>query len=203
MQYKTSLGNIHLWFPKSVYVADNLLLDDLLNLENSCKDIIENSGTIKNNMLSVNSTHKTNSDLYNRNEFKILKEEILKHSKNYLLEMGYNNEYLENLKFTNMWCNISKENDFIFPHVHSNSLLSGVFYIKSENANKIRFFKDPANMLAKPQEYNIFNYEYCDYECFPGRLLLFLSDLLHGNEKQEAEEKIAISFNLSCVNYGY
>ena len=203
MQYKTPLGNIHLWFPRSVYVADKLLLDELSTLENSCKNIIEGVGTLKNNMLSVNSTHKTNSNLYNHSEFKILKDEILKHSKNYLLEIGYSAEYLENLKFTNMWCNVSKEHDFIFPHVHSNSLLSGVFYIKSSVPNKIKFFKDPSNMLAKPQEYNIFNYEYCDYDCLPGRLLLFLSDFLHGNERQESNEKIAVSFNLSCIEYGH
>ena len=203
MQYKTTLGNMHLWFPKSVYVADNLLIDKLSDLEQSCRNIVNSIGTLKNNMLSVNSTHKTKSDLYNYSEFQDLKDQILKHAKDYLLEIGYNVEYLENLKFTNMWCNISKENDFIFPHVHSNSLLSGVFYVKSNTSNKIRFFKDPSSMLAKPQQYNIFNYEYCDYECVPGRVLLFLSDFLHGNERQEASEKIAISFNLSCVDYGY
>jgi uncharacterized protein (TIGR02466 family) len=198
MEFETRLGKINVWFPRSVYVADNVLVDELEDLKDVCKNTLSSLGFLKNNMLSVDSTHKTKNDLYNDQRFKNLKDKILEHSALYLSELGYNEECVKKLQFTDMWCNISKKDDFIFPHVHSNSLLSGVFYIKSSQPNKIRFFKDPTNMLLKPTEYNIFNYEYCDYDCVPGRLLLFLSDFLHGNERQESEEKIAVSFNLTC-----
>ena len=198
MEFETSLGKINAWFPRSIYVSDNVLVNELDRLEDICKNILSDNGFLKNNMLSVDSTHKTKNDLYTDQRFKNLKDKILEHSTLYLSELGYDEECIKKLQFTGMWCNISKIDDFIFPHVHSNSLLSGVFYIKSSPPNKIRFFKDLTSMLLKPKEYNIFNYEYCDYDCVPGRLLLFLSDFLHGNERQESDEKIAVSFNLSC-----
>ena len=202
--YKTSLGQINLWFPKSIYIADNVLTSELSILENTCRKIIEKYGVKRDNILSVDSTHKTYDKFFEHLEFNNLSQKILEHSKVFLLEIGYDFEYLKNLKIKNMWCNISKKNEFLSPHVHNNSLLSGVFYVKSISVDKIRFFKDTSDMLtlqhmlAKPHNYNLFNFEYCDYDTISNRLLLFLSNFLHGNEKQKSQEKIAISFNLSC-----
>lgn len=187
---------IDTWFPRSVFVADNCCLENLVDFELTTKKVIQDNGSHQNGMLSVNSSHKTFDQLQNLDEFKPLVDEINKLASQYLTELGYTQEFQKNIYIANMWCNISYAGDFIFPHVHGNSVISGAFYVKSTENNKIRFFNNLQNMMPKAQEYNILNYEYCDYDCTPGRILLFSSDFLHGTEKQLDGEKIVLSFNL-------
>ena len=103
---------------------------------------------------------------------------------------------LDNLHFDNCWANISYPGDYIFPHNHNGSLLSGVYYVKSSINERIKFFNKPT-MLPDPEVWNNYNHQYCEYSCIPGSMLLFTSDTMHGTEKQKCEEKIALSFNLS------
>jgi uncharacterized protein (TIGR02466 family) len=192
-------GTIHTWFPRSLYVADDCCLAQLTTFETVVKNIITEQGSVKTGMLGVNSSHKTFDQLQTLIEFKDLVDTITVHSNQYLSELGYNQEFRDNVHIANMWCNISHEGDFIFPHVHSNSILSGAFYIKKFDNSKIKFFNNLQNMLPRPQNFNSLNYEYCDYDCNPGRLLLFPSDLVHGTERQTHGEKIVISFNLEFI----
>lgn len=189
-------GVIHKWFPKVVYTNDCVLMGNLLAYENTIRSIISSNGAVRNSMLAVDSTHKTNDQLHLMSEFETLVHQILLNSTVFLIELGYVGA-LENLKISNMWANISHEHDFIFPHVHSNSLLSGAFYVKKYPDSKISFFNDIASIMPDPQVRNELNYAYCEYDCNPGRLLLWKSDFLHGTKKQHTGEKIVISFNIT------
>lgn len=187
---------IHTWFPKSLYVVDDLLVDKLSEYENKIKEIFSNSGAVSNGMLAVTSSHKTNDQLHLDPVFQLLVDAIYEHAYKFLSSLGYSNEFIDTLDIINMWSNISYSGDFIFPHVHSDSMLSGAFYIKKYEGSKIKFFNDVTSMMPKPSIFNELNYEYCDYDCDPGRLILFKSDFLHGTEKQPSGEKIVISFNI-------
>lgn len=187
---------IHKWFPKSLYVVDDILIPYLPVYESKIKEIFDSAGTNINGMLSVNSSHKTNDKLHLDPVFSNLTDAICEHSYNFLTSLGYSNEFIDTLDITNMWANISHNNDFIFPHVHSDSIISGAFYIKNYTGGKIKFFNDVTSMMPKPSAFNELNYEYCDYDCNPGRMILFKSDFLHGTERQTDGEKIVISFNL-------
>jgi uncharacterized protein (TIGR02466 family) len=187
---------IHKWFPKSIYVIDDQLLNYLLAFEGRIQELFKNTGASSNGMLSVDSTHKTDDQLHLDPVFESLNNIIYEHAYNFLVTLGYSNEFIDTLDITNMWANISHKDDFIFPHVHSDSVLSGAFYIKKYEGSKIKFFNDVTSMMPKPNTFNELNYEYCDYDCNPGRMILFKSDFLHGTERQTDGEKIVISFNL-------
>lgn len=187
---------IHKWFPKPIYVVDDVLIDYLSAYEGRIQELFKTTGASTNGMLSVDSTHKTNDQLHLDPVFQTLINAIYEHAYNFLVSLGYSNEFIDTIDITNMWANISHKDDFIFPHVHSDSLISGAFYIKKYTGSKIKFFNDVTSMMPKPSTFNELNYEYCDYDCNPGRMLLFKSDFLHATERQTDGEKIVISFNL-------
>jgi uncharacterized protein (TIGR02466 family) len=191
---------IHKWFPKPIYIVDDQLIPLIPTYEAKIKELFKNVGGNTNGMLSVDSTHKTNDQLHLDPVFESLNNIIYEHAYNFLVNLGYNNEFIDTLDIINMWVNISHKDDFIFPHVHSNSIISGAFYIKKFEGSKIKFFNDVTSMMPKPTTFNELNYEYCDYDCDVGRLILFKSDFLHATERQPDGEKIVISFNLGVQN---
>ena len=191
-----SNGNIHMWFPKTLYVLDNLLIDQLLKFEEEIKIILQATNIKRTGTLNVDSTHQYDNSIHNNPVFKDLVNTIYENSKLYLKELGYNDNFVNSLSIENMWANVSKSEDFLFPHVHPNSLLSGVFYVKTGSNNTITFFDDIYNMNVPPQYDNSLNFNTCVYDCTPGRMILFRSNFLHGTEKQIDGEKIVISFNI-------
>jgi uncharacterized protein (TIGR02466 family) len=192
----TTTGKIDKWFFKSVYVADGLLTNELAQLEADIKSLHDSYAITRTGMQQVNSLHKTYDQIHTRPELAPLVSVVQLHAKEYLLALGYTMEQISKMVINNMWSNISGEGDFIAPHHHSNSIVSGAFYIKALPDSKLRFYNTPSMMLS-PDTFTELSYEYCLYECIPGRLLLFKSDLMHGTDKQGPGEKIVISFNIS------
>ena len=192
---------IETWFPTSIYIADEVLsANELQTLEDEIKQVLGQVGTFRNGINNIDSTHKTDKMLHTNPVFKPLVDQIYSHAKNYLEAFGMSDELIRSAKIDVMWSNISQEGDYIFPHVHGNSLLSGAFYVKRAGDCNISFFKslDKYNLMTDAAETrNLFNTDSCEYECLPGRLLLFTSDTLHGTARQPAGEKIVISFNIS------
>lgn len=185
---------INVWFPTAIYFEPNILNDNLSSYEKEIKNAISDVGTIRDGLKNIDSTHKTRNNIFEVCELKGLRKVIYESSKAFLKEIGYLN--LDNLHFDNCWANISYPGDYIFPHNHNGSLLSGVYYVKSSINERIKFFNKPT-MLPDPEVWNNYNHQYCEYSCIPGSMLLFTSDTMHGTEKQKCEEKIALSFNLS------
>lgn len=183
---------IEKWFPKSLYIVPDIGLD-LDSLETVIKNNIKK--TNKTIFQNVNSTHTTNNNLHSLEELAELNQIILKNCQTYLLNLGYKLERLSNLGITNMWANISNKDSYLFPHIHSASMLSGVIYIKSPQASTIKFFDNPSTVLPTADSFNDLNHEYCEYPCKPNSMIIFKSDLLHGNDKQPEGEKIVLSFN--------
>jgi uncharacterized protein (TIGR02466 family) len=190
------LGNLQMWFPKMIFQADNVLnLDYLSHLKIVTEKIIDQQG-LRTGALNVESTHQTDN-LIHYPEFKILIDEIIERVKAFGESMGFcSSSQMKNLKIANMWANRSAVGDFNFPHVHPHSVFSGVFYIEAPTDSTITFYDNVYNMGPDPKEFNTFSYRHTRYLCAKNSLLLFKSDLLHGNEKQPAGNKIAISFNI-------
>lgn len=182
------------WFPKSIYFEPNILNEYLTQYEIELKMSIEKIGSVRDSLKNVGSTHRLRKNIFEVAELPNLREVFFSKSKYFLNELGYTE--LSNLHFDNCWANISKKGDYIFPHNHNGSLISGVYYVKSSLDDKITFFNSPS-MLPDPNKWNELNYQNCSYSCIPGSLLLFTSDFIHGNDLQQSDEKIAISFNLS------
>lgn len=193
---------IHTWFPTSIYKVDNLLLDHLDNFEKCIKKFIKRWGTGRTDTLAIDSTHfqfqpgKEVPQLFGEPKIIPLVDQIYWHTANYLRTLGATEEFIEKCTMCNMWANISHKGDFITPHVHGHSNISGVFYVKTYENSKINFYKNIYAMTPIEGNYNDLSFGKCYYECLPGRLLLFQSDTLHGTPMQTSGEKIAISFNM-------
>lgn len=113
-----------------------VVLEDIT--DNDLKSYIE---FIKNSPLSDEESNgkftKTPNIVLN-SKFIKLSNFILKYSNEYLKNIGH---FIENIQISNSWGNIVEPNESIVVHNHSNSYLSGCFYL-TENNSKIQFI-DP------------------------------------------------------------
>jgi len=99
---------------------------------------------------------------------------------------------------TQSWINYTKPGGFHHKHEHSNSFISGVFYINADKEkDKISFYKREKPMLKiKPKEWNLFNAESWFFPVGTYEIWLFPSHLEHMVEPTTSnEERISLSFN--------
>ena len=104
----------------------------------------------------------------------------------------------DNLKITQSWVNRAKKGDTHRIHHHPNSVISGVFYVYSEeNSPHIQFYRPD----VLPYQFNhngVNEYTSDSYHQPPqmGVLLLFPSYLTHFVEQNKEEtDRLSISFN--------
>jgi uncharacterized protein (TIGR02466 family) len=190
---KSGEVEIHALFPKPIFKVDNLFIDKLDYYKKLIKSY--NKKLIRDDYNNVDSSHQL-INIHINDHFKKLFNTILKYTKSFLKETGYDN--IENTKINNSWFNISKKNDYLQKHIHKGSLISGVFYIKSNKNDTINFF-DNNDMTVDSErctEISLSSTAF-SFDCVPGRLLLFKSSLEHGTPKQTSKEKIVISFNIN------
>jgi len=185
-------GEIHTWFPKSIYhkkISEN----NLIQIENHVKSLKYDKH--KTFEFEVESSYTTNNNLlFKEKKLKNLFNKILESAKEYSIELGYSKSFCEKLKIESSWFNISKCGDYLQKHTHPNSFLSGVFYIKCDAEDYIRFYDE--DMLVAPSSVNELSFTNTTYVCKPGTLLIFKGNLPHSTNKQISKEKIIISFNI-------
>lgn len=184
------------WFAKSIFEVGNFLPTEEFNKVASAVQVELQKGSNRTGMLNVDSTHSTNNFVFNK-EFDYLRKNVFEAVKSYAQALGYTKDQRDRLKFIHMWANESSKGDFNFPHNHGGSLFSGAFYIKAPTDSKITFYDNFNDMTVEPDEPNHLSHSYTRYNCVENSLLIFKSDLLHGNEKQEDGTKIVISFNVA------
>jgi uncharacterized protein (TIGR02466 family) len=170
------------------------MVDKLKDFEENIKIIAAKKGTRSSDFLTVKSSFSIYDKMYEDENFKALAKEIKKHCLDYLNELGL--EHISpDLNFMSMWFNISHKGDFNIPHVHGNSIISGAYYVKSSKEHQITFFKNISNMMPPSAPDKELGKMIELVDCLPGRLVLFKSDLMHGNACQSDGEKIVISFS--------
>lgn len=106
--------------------------------------------------------------------------------------------------FINMWTTIYPPGAFVPEHIHSNALLSGVFYARApENCGNI-VFKDPASVaktmfIRKVREFPTVDVRHVQ-DVKTGAMVLFPAWLPHFTEVNESgEDRIIVSFNINMV----
>lgn len=101
------------------------------------------------------------------------------------------------LRITQSWINYTEKGQFHHKHAHPNSFISGVFYIQTNDNDKIYFFKNGFQQIKFPtNEYNIWNSDSWWLEAVNNRLLLFPSSLEHSVPYVEGDQtRISLSFN--------
>ena len=107
--------------------------------------------------------------------------------------------------FIHMWTTIYPPGAFVPEHVHSNAMLSGVFYAKAPpNCGNI-VFKDPASVaktmfIRKMVEFPTVDTTFV-YEVKDGSMVVFPAWLPHFTETNESnEDRIIVSFNMNMVD---
>ena len=178
-------------FPTPIYISKlnrELTLKELSIIDKTKLDTFNNEG---------NTTSNDNYILKNK-EFKNLKEELDLKVQDYFDKVvsPANNitPYI-----TQSWLNYTETNQYHHKHSHSNSLVSGVFYINChEEHDKIKFFNDKySNINLEIKDWNIWNSESWWFPVKTGDIILFPSSLTHMVEtKQGDNTRISLAFNV-------
>ena len=187
------LANIHGIFPSPVYDVNR-------DFNLTPKEEKEIEKIIKEGMLKKggNST-STNTYIFDEN-LKELKQFCEQHLNIYVKEVINPKEELD-FYITQSWLNITKPGEFHQEHCHSNSMISGVFYISTEESDNIRFtdpnLKREQQLNFEQKEYNAWNSTFWQFPANNNELSLFPSWLGHGVEpnKKATTDRISISFN--------
>ena len=138
----------------------------------------------------------------------LLEIEVLKNIKNFMYESL--NKYTKNISqseqrlvITQCWANKNPPGSKHHEHVHPNSILSGVFYLRQDKTlPPIQFAKSvQAAMKLDPKKYNNLNSETFLLPCTDGELLIFPSNLKHSVPTNMGKEaRISLSFNTFSVD---
>ena len=190
---------INLLFPTPVYhTVDENDVCKREQLRNACLEIAQKSQVRdrpKNEFQRVTTSHLVDEKLHQKEEFSALVSFIEENSKSFLKSLGFPSSSLEIIQ---MWTNVGKKGDFVYPHTHSGeAFLSGAFYVKCIPRDGITFHY--SHDRTPPEVDNPLNYTTYFYEGMEGRLLLFRSETVHSTFPQEGDERIVISFNQKLI----
>lgn len=159
-----------------------------------------------------NQEKKENLGNFNSLNSKILDETLLIELREFIenkVSEYFNNIYSPknntSLRITQSWCNYSQTKQYHHQHSHSNSFISGILYIQTNNDDKIYFHNDKFRQLTTPTDnYNTYNSESWWMEATAKTMYLFPSSLQHSVKPVDGElTRISLSFNTFPVgNFG-
>lgn len=167
-------------------------------IENYCLEIKnKDKGRVKTNVGGWQSndllgSHKILNDLF---------ISIVDNANQFSKYLNFKNK----LSLDNIWININSYKDFNKVHCHPDSLISGVYYVKTpKNCGNINFVNNNNDLLyncwsvKKFNDYNSYNSPEWFMPSLEKHLYLFPSWLNHYVEPNmnEKENRISISFNL-------
>lgn len=186
-------------FPSPLFVgkvSDDSLCDKLVESVYKLRD--EKQGSFE----AGNFT--TWDDLHGHQDFIHLSELVLKETYQVMdfLKVKRDNHYI-----TGMWANITNPNHRHPLHLHPNSFLSGILYIKVPEKAGGTVFPDPrpAARVFEPSYEQMFEWNSGRFT-FPatkGTMLIWPSWMQHGVERgfteDDTQDRIAIAFNVQMI----
>ena len=184
---------VHSLFPESVYVSTlgrALTKTELKTINKYKKETYKNHG------------NTTSSDTYvlENKTLKNIKEDLQKRVIDYFDKVVCtSNSIIPHI--TQSWINYTETNQFHHRHFHSNSYVSGVFYIDAKKeVDQITFYRPGEAQKAIHlivTQYNQFNSANWGCSIQTGDVVLFPSSLHHGVQKKKGNNiRISLSFNV-------
>ena len=178
---------VHTLFPSTVCFFE--LGRDLTNKEMNFimkqkqKPNEGNTTSVNDNLLKSKTLEKLNKFIMDC--FNTYAENVLRIKENVSLDV------------TQSWANFTQKGQYHHKHNHSNSVLSGVFYVKAtEGLDKIMFFKEGYDQIKlEPQDFNIHNSDSWFFNVKSNQFAVFPSSLTHMVPATETEERVSISCN--------
>ena len=181
------------FFPTSIYGKDvqldnNKLAQDIINWSKQDK------GVKKTNVKGWHSQ----TDMHTKPEYKSLVDELMTMCKDVFKEEWLDREPI----LGNMWANINQPGGYNKPHIHPNSLFSGVYYIKTPpNCGKL-ICNDPRPGIQTTMPVRVKGeppkHLWREVHLTPitGRIVIFPAWLWHCVEPNESNDiRISVSFN--------
>ena len=187
------------FFPTNVYGKDvqldnNKLAQDIINWSN------QDPGVAKTNVKGWHST----TDMASKPEYQPLVNELMIMSKDIFKEEWLDREPI----LGNMWANINPKEGSNQPHIHPNSLFSGVYYIKSNpQAGRLKIYDPrpgaqivmPVRKEGQPPKHL---WRDANLDPIPGRIIMFPAWLWHSVELNKSNDlRISVSFNF--IQHGF
>jgi len=176
-------------FPTPIFIVDNVL-------SNKDIDIIKED-IFKDKNISTKNNWQSNSFLHKNKKYNSLTQKITESIHNVLHNCEYDYDTFE---ITGMWSNVLKPGETHSPHTHSNNILSGVFYVESDEFANIHFM-DPrpaANVFTPTIKFQ--NKENSARWFFPSKkntLIIFPSWLSHFVPVNKSSKyRVSIAFNI-------
>ena len=181
------------FFPTILYAKD-FQLDLNQMTQNIIKWSKEDKGITKTN---VDGWH-SETNMHTKIEYKPLVDELFK-----MVYEVFNEEWLDGrVKIGNMWANINPPGGYNKPHVHPNSLFSGVYYVKTPPNSGRLICNDPRPGIqtcmpnrkkGQPPKHL---WREVNLQPQENRAIMFNSWLWHTVEPNKSnEDRISISFN--------
>ena len=181
------------WFPTQIYIKEfnldnNQLTNDIVNWSK------QDPGLSKTN---VNGWH-SKSDMHQKPEYKALVDQLFQ-----MQQEIYKEDCLADQPVLgNMWANINPPGGFNRPHIHPNSLWSGVYYVKTPKDCGHLKLEDPKTraemVMPKRTQDQLPQYLWREvhYEPIAGRCIMFPSWLNHTVDPNRSNDiRISVSFN--------
>ena len=187
------------FFPTTIYGHDTELDNNFL-----ANEIVswskQNKGLQKTN---VDGWH-SETNMHQLPQFKPLVDELLK-----VITRVFNDEWLDRQPLLgNMWANINYQGGYNKPHIHPNSLFSGVYYVKGHSNSGRLICNDPRPGIQttmptrKPGQPPKHLWRDVNIDPIPGRIIVFPAWLWHAVEPNQSNDlRISVSFNF--VQHGF
>lgn len=153
---------------------------------------------------SYNFLSSADKNVLDRPEFKHVHDIVMKEVNLYTRELLAVNQNIE-FYITNSWINIHRRGHSAGAHLHHNSLVSGVLYLKvTETSGDLVFYRDALSLIPFPptldldmDSFNIYNCKNWAYRPKTNDICLFPSVVMHSADPNESdEERWCLSFNV-------
>ena len=152
----------------------------------------------KDSHKNIGNTVSNNNYILNQRPFFNIKKELDKKVQDYFKKVLSTTDAVTPY-ITQSWLNFTETNQFHHKHSHSNSLVSGVFYINCHKEfDKIKFFKESHKTIQlEIKDWHIWNSETWWFPVKTGDIIMFPSSLTHMVETKEGtNERISLAFNV-------
>jgi uncharacterized protein (TIGR02466 family) len=153
---------------------------------------------------AYNFLSSTDKNVLHRPEFSEVHRIVLREVDQYAREIFAISRNIE-FYVTNSWINVHHRGHAAGAHIHNNSLISGVLYLKvAENTGDIVFHRDALSLIPFPpaldlnvDSYNIYNCKSWGHRPKTNDICLFPSVLSHSVEPNASdEERWCLAFNV-------
>lgn len=149
---------------------------------------------------NIGNSMSTNNYILDEPAMAELKQEINEVLKSYVENVIAPSSPDIELYITQSWLNYTRPGEWHHKHTHSNSFMSGVFYVNAdEKLDKIVFINDTYRTIKIPSDkVNHFNTETWEFTSRTGLLVLFPSSMVHMVEKKAETHnnlRVSLAFN--------